>query len=41
MIKLLKERAESLRAEDFGLIDEQDDSDDEPTMEVNLLVIGL
>ncbi|XP_021731572.1 something about silencing protein 10-like isoform X2 [Chenopodium quinoa] len=34
VIKMQKERAESLRAEDFGLQgDEQDDSDQEPTLE--------
>ena len=39
VIKLQKERAEFLREEDFGLqTNEQDDSDEEPTLGVSLLL---
>jgi len=37
VIKLQKERAQFLREEDFGLqTDDQDDSDEEPTLGVSL-----
>ena len=42
MIKLQKERAESMRPEDFGIeSDGEDDSDQEPTLEVRISAMDL